>query len=105
MFIVSKLVKMTDAKIVTWRRQTMSLILIVSVYTDLSPFEFGKIQVFFLKIWQNIDFLGMCKGFLYIFFTHTDFPPKIQIFFVIYPEFILDQSGRSSTICKTKGQR
>ena len=26
----------------------------------------------------------MLKGFLYIFFSHTDFPPKIQIFLVIY---------------------
>ena len=37
----------------------------------------------------------MQKGFLYIFFSHTDFSPKIQIFLVIYTDFVLDQSGRS----------
>ena len=40
----------------------------------------------------------MRKGFLYIFFSHTDFPPKIQIFLVIYTDFVLDQSGRSASI-------
>ena len=38
----------------------------------------------------------MRKGFLYIFFSHTDFPPKIQIFLVIYTDFVLDQSVRSA---------
>ena len=38
----------------------------------------------------------MQKGFLYIFFSHTDFSPKIQIFLVIYTDFVLDQSGRSA---------
>ena len=37
----------------------------------------------------------MQKGFLYIFFSHTDFSPKIQIFLVIYTDFVLGQSGRS----------
>ena len=37
----------------------------------------------------------MQKGFLYIFFSHTDFFPTIQIFLVIYTDFVLDQSGMS----------
>ena len=37
----------------------------------------------------------MRKGFLYIFFSHTDFSPKIQLFLAIYTDFVLDQSGRS----------
>ena len=36
----------------------------------------------------------MQKGFLYIFFSHTDFSPKIQIFLVVYTDFVRDQSGR-----------
>ena len=36
----------------------------------------------------------MQKGFLYIFFIHTDFFPKTLIFHVIYTDFVLDQSGR-----------
>ena len=40
----------------------------------------------------------MRKGFLYIFFSHTDFFPTIQIFLVIYTDFVLDQSGRSEII-------
>ena len=40
----------------------------------------------------------MRKGFLYIFFSHTDFSPKIQIFLVIYTDFVLDQSGRSGNL-------
>ena len=40
----------------------------------------------------------MRKGFLYIFFSHTDFSLKIQIFLVIYTDFVLDQSGRSVII-------
>ena len=75
----------------------LPLILILSVYTDFLPLEFGKIHIFFLEIWQNtVFFKGMRKGFLYIFFSHTDFPPKIQIFLVIYADFVLDQSGRSA---------
>ena len=38
----------------------------------------------------------MRKGFLYIFISHTDFSSKIQIFLVIYTDFVLDQSGRSA---------
>ena len=38
----------------------------------------------------------MRKGFLYIFFSHTDISSKIQIFLVIYTDFVLDQSGRSA---------
>ena len=60
------------------------VILILSVYTDFSPLEFGKIQIFSV----------MRKGFHYIFFSHTDFFSKILIFFVIYTDFVLDQSGR-----------
>ena len=41
-------------------------------------------------------FSGMGKGLLYIFFRHIDFFPKIQIFFAIYTDFVLDQSGRSA---------
>ena len=44
---------------------------------------------------MQIFFLGMQKGFLYIFFSHRDFFPQILIFFVIYTDFVLDQSGRS----------
>ena len=40
----------------------------------------------------------MRKGFLYIFFSHTDFSPKIQIFLVIYTDFVLDQIGRSDSL-------
>ena len=48
----------------------LPLILILTViYADFLPLEFGKIQIFFLKIWQNRDFFsGMPKDFLYIFF-------------------------------------
>ena len=61
------------------------------------PKIFGKIQIFFLKIRQNADFFFRnAKGFsLYFFFSHTDFFPQILIFFVIYTDFVLDQSGRS----------
>ena len=41
----------------------------------------------------------MRKGFLYIFFNHTDISSKIQIFLVIYTDFVLDQSGRSAEGC------
>ena len=75
----------------------LPLILILSVYTDFSPLEFGKIQNFYPKIWQNPGFfLGMQNGFLYIFYIRTDFSPKILIFFVIYTDFVLSQSGRSA---------
>ena len=43
----------------------------------------------------------MRKGFLYIFFSHTDLFSKILIFFVIYTDFVLDQSGRSVTTDKS----
>ena len=33
------------------------------------------------------------------FFSHADFLPRILIFFVIYTDFVLDQSGRSGQIC------
>ena len=67
----------------------LPLILILSVYTDFLPLEFGKIQIFFLEIWQNTDFFNEWKGFLYIFFIHTDFFPKILISLVIYTDFVL----------------
>ena len=67
LLIISKLAKMTDAKMVVRRRQTISLILIVSVYTDFSPLELGKIQIFFLKIWQNTDFFREYVKVFYIF--------------------------------------
>ena len=38
----------------------------------------------------------MQKGFLYPFFSDTDFFSKILIFFLIYTDFVLDQSGRSA---------
>ena len=34
----------------------LPLILILSVYTDFLPLEFGKIQIFFLDIWRNTEF-------------------------------------------------
>ena len=48
-------------------------------------------EIFFFKIWQNADifFSGMLVGFLYIFFSYTDFPPKILIFLIIYTDFVL----------------
>ena len=72
----------------------LPLILILSVYTDFSRLakyrfsssKFGKIQIF----------SGMRNVFLYIFFSHTDFFHRILIFFVIYTDFVLDQSGRSA---------
>ena len=45
----------------------------------------------------------MQKGFLYIFFSHTGFFPKILIFFAIYTGYVLDQSGRSAGAKKQKG--
>ena len=39
------------------------LILILSIYTDFLPFKFGKIRIFFLKIWENTDFFRNAKGF------------------------------------------
>ena len=95
---------MTDAKMVAWQGQTMSLILIVSVYTDFFPLEFGKIQISSSKFCEvQIFFSGMRKGFLYIFFTHAYFSSTILMLFVIYPGFVLDQRGRSATTFKTKG--
>ena len=73
----------------------LPLILILSVYTDFLPSKFCKILIFFLKIGKIQIFPGMRKGFLYITYSHTDFLPKIQIFFLIYTDFVLDQSGRS----------
>ena len=35
----------------------------------------------------------------FIFFSYTDFFPKIQIFLIIYTDFGLDQSGRSGFDC------
>ena len=58
---------MTDAKMVAWQGQTMSPILIVSVYADFVPLEFGKIQIFFLKIWRNTDFFQECVKVFFIF--------------------------------------
>ena len=58
---------------------------LLSVYTDFLHLEFGKIQIL----------SGIQKGFLYIFTSHTNFFPTIQIFLVIYTDFVLDQSGRS----------
>ena len=37
----------------------------------------------------------MHKGFLYFFFSHTDFFPENTDFLVIYTDFVLDRSGRS----------
>ena len=45
----------------------------------------------------------MGKDFLYIFFSHTYFFPKILIFFVIYTDFVLDQSGRFALIIVMAG--
>ena len=50
-----------------------------------SSLKFGKIQIF----------SGMRRGFLYIFFSHTDFSTKIHVFLVTYTDFVLDQGGRS----------
>ena len=74
----------------------LPLTLILSVYIDFSPLEFGKIQIFFLKIWQNTDFFRNAISFLFIFFSDTDFFHRILIFFVIYTDFVLHQSGRSA---------
>ena len=38
----------------------------------------------------------MQKGFLYIFFSHTDFFPKNTALLVIYADFVLDRSGKSA---------
>ena len=67
----------------------------ISIYTDFLPLEFGKIPIFFFKIWQNIDCSGMREVFSC---SHTDFPQKILIFLVIYTDFVLYQSGRSAFI-------
>ena len=55
-----------------------------ATHTDFLPIDFGKIQIFFLKIWQNTYFFQEGEGSLYIFFSHTDFPPKILISLVIF---------------------
>ena len=81
----------------------LPIILILSVYSDVLPLEFGKIQIFFLKFWQNADFFsGMQKGFLYIVFNNTDVFPKILIFLVIYTDFVLDQSGKPDYVAHYK---
>ena len=41
----------------------LPLILILLIYTDFSPLEFGKIQIFLLKIWQNTDFFRNAERF------------------------------------------
>ena len=75
----------------------LPLILILSVYTDFLTLKFGKIRIFPKKIRQNTDFFcGMPKVFPYTVLIHTEFFPKIQIIFVIYTDFVLDQSGRSA---------
>ena len=43
----------------------------------------------------------MQKGFLYIFFSHTDFFPENTDFLVIYTDFVLDQSVRSDIVLPT----
>ena len=78
----------------------LPLILILSVYADFLPLEFGKIQIFFLEIWQNTDFLFQeCERVFFIFslFIQIFFLLKILIFLVIYTDFVLDQSGRSAS--------
>ena len=42
----------------------------------------------------------MRKGFLNVYFGHTDFSTKILIFLGIYTDFVLDQSGRSALLDK-----
>ena len=56
----------------------LPLILILSVYTDFVPLEFGKIQIFFHEICQNTDFLQECK------WVFSMFSLVIQIFFLKY---------------------
>ena len=46
----------------------------------------------------------MQKDFLYIIFSHTDFSPKIQIFLVIYTDFVLVQSGWSAVLASVQRQ-
>ena len=54
----------------------LPLILILSVYTDFLPLEFGKIQIFFFKIWQNTDFFFRnAEGFPLYFFQSYRFVP------------------------------
>ena len=48
-------------------KTNLPLILILSVYTDFLPVKFGKIQIFFLKIWQNTDFFEECVRIFFIF--------------------------------------
>ena len=59
--------------------------------------KIGKIQIFF-QFGKIQIFSGMRKGLLYSFFSHTDFFSKRLIFFVIYTDFVLDQSGRSGLL-------
>ena len=47
----------------------------------------------------------MRKGFLCIFFSRTDFFPKILIFLVIYTDFVLDQNGRSVIVITWDARR
>ena len=75
----------------------LPLILILSVYTDFYLLEFGKIQIFFLKIWQNTDFYQDREQVFFIFSLDIQiFFSKILIFLVIYTDFVLDQSGKSA---------
>ena len=83
----------------TWPNPDLPLILILSVYTDFLPLEFGKIQIFFLEIWQNTDFFKECERVFFIFSLFIQiFFSKILISLVIYTDFVLDHSGRSANL-------
>ena len=45
----------------------LPIILISSLYTYFSPLEFGKIQIFFIKIGQNTDFFQEWEKVFFIF--------------------------------------
>ena len=82
-----------------WNIADLPLILILSVYTDFLLLEFGKVQIFFLEIWQNTDFFKECERVFFIFSLFIQiFFPKILIFLVIYTDFVLPQSGRSDIV-------
>ena len=60
------------------KKKTISdlpLLLILSVYTDSAPLEIGKIQIFFLEIWQNREFFKSVKEFSIYLLSSYRFVP------------------------------
>ena len=78
----------------------LPLLLILSVYKDFYPLEFGKKCRFSSLKFGKIKISSRPrKGFLYILFRHTDFSPKILIFLVILYWFCATPEWQVCMLC------